>query len=150
MAGALVTRWPLVATAALALASSVGCSEHKKVTECNALVAAINTGVDKIQKATSTGADAGTVSADLRGVAETMDEVAAEAGKIELTIRDLQDYAREYLGLVKEVGAAAREVAEARDKADEGQMQKAQARMDAAVKREDPLVDAINGYCRSP
>ena len=135
---------------AFAALLALGCSQHKKVTECNALVATVNTGIDKVQKAAGGGTDAGSVSAELRAVAELMDEIGAAAAKVELTLPDLQGYAREYQSIVKEVGAAAREVADAKDKADEAHMQRAQARMDSAVKREDPLVDQINQFCRNP
>ena len=127
-----------------------GCGEHKKVTECNALVGVVNAGIEKVQKVTTGAADAGTVAGDLRAVADTLDETAAAVGNVSLSIGDLQGFANDYASVAKAVAGAARAVAAAGEKADEAAMQTAQVELDAAVRREDPLVEAINGFCRNP
>jgi len=52
--------------------------------------------------------------------------------------------------MVAEVATAARELAGAVDNVDVEKMAKAQTRMEKAVKREDPLVESINTFCRTP
>jgi hypothetical protein len=134
----------------LSAASLTGCGEQKKIKECNALVGVINAGVEKIQKGTSASPDAGTAVADLRALAEEMDGIAGEAGKLEPTLPDLQNLNKDYQGMAAEVAAAARDLANAVDNVDVEKMSKAQERMDQAVKREDPIIDAINKFCQTP
>jgi hypothetical protein len=134
----------------LSAASLTGCGEQKKIKECNALVSVINAGVEKIQKGTSPSPDAGTAVADLRALAEEMDGIAGEAGKLEPTLPDLQNLNKDYQGMAAEVAAAARDLANAVDNVDVEKMSKAQERMDQAVKREDPIIDAINKFCQTP
>jgi DNA repair ATPase RecN len=139
----------VAAWAALALCA-FGCGEQKKIKECNSLINVINSGVDKIQKNTSVTPDGGTPVVELRALADEMDGIAAEAAKVELTQPELKKLAERYQSMAGEVAVSARELAAAVDKVDVDEMQKAQSRMDKAVKLEDPLVDEINRFCRSP
>jgi len=139
----------LVAVLALALGAA-GCAERKKIAECNALIAVINSGVDKIQQGTRVVPDAGMGGKDLRDMAGAMDQIAEQAGKLQLGVAELQQFAKDYQAMAREVAASARDLATAYEKVDDEQMKKAQARMEKAVQREDPLVDSINKFCRAP
>ena len=127
-----------------------GCGEQKKIKECNALVAVINTGVDKIQSVTRSAPDGGAAVAELRALATEMEAVAAEAKKVELTLPELKKLSSDYQGLATELATAAGELATAVDNVDMETMAKAQNQMDSVVKREDPLIQALNEFCRAP
>lgn len=137
----------LVAIVALTLTS---CGDNKKINECNALVGVINDAVQKIRKHTSTDPDGGNDMQQLRLLADEMEAVSGEAEKIELSFPELKKYSEEYQQMATEVASSARELAAAYDKVDIEGIKKARSRMDKAVKREDPLVEALNKYCRSP
>ena len=142
---------PLVLAAGLALALATGgCAERKKIGECNALIGVINGGVDRIQQGTRVVPDAGMGGKELRDMADAMDQIAADGGKLQLTVSELQQFSKDYQAMTREVAAAARELAAAYEKVDDDQMKKAQARMEKAVQREDPLVDSLNKFCRVP
>jgi len=132
------------------LAPISGCGEQKKITECNALVGVINTGVDKIQNVTRSSPDGGAAVAELRALATEMDTVAAEAKKVELTLPALKKFSADYQALATELAKAARDLATAVDNVDMEKMAKAQGEMDSVVKREDPLIQKLNEYCRAP
>jgi len=132
------------------LAPISGCGEQKKITECNALVGVINTGVDKIQNVTRSAPDGGAAVAELRALATEMDTVAAEAKKVELTLPALKKFSADYQALATELAKAARDLATAVDNVDMEKMAKAQGEMDSVVKREDPLIQKLNEYCRAP
>jgi methyl-accepting chemotaxis protein len=141
---------PLAAILAGAVLSLGACGERKKVTECNALVAVINEGVEEIQRGARSAPDGGPGAAELRTMAETMDGIAGKAAKLELSISELQTHAKDYEAMAKEIGTAARELAAAFEKVDETAMRTAQNRMEKAVQKEEPLVEAINKFCRTP
>ena len=144
-------RPPFVLVVGLALAGVMaGCAERKKIAECNALISVINTGVDKIQQGARVAPDAGLGGKDLRDMASAMDQIADQAGKLQLTVAELGQFTKDYQTMAREVAAAARDLATAYEKVDDEQMKKAQARMEKAVQREDPLVDSINKFCRVP
>jgi methyl-accepting chemotaxis protein len=144
-------RCPLLLAVALGLGlGAAGGAERKKIGECNALIGVINGGVDKIQQGTRAVPDAGMGGKDLRDMADAMDQIAADAAKQQLTLPELAQLAKDYEAMSGEVAAAARELATAYEKVDDEQMKKAQARMEKAVQREEPLVDSINKLCRAP
>lgn len=143
----------IAATAVGLLGSTIGlaaCGERKKVNECNALIDIINTGVEEIQRGTRPAPDAGPGAKELRELAESMDGVATQASKVQLSLPELKKFSEQYEGMTRDVATAARELAVAFEKVDEESMRKAQAKMEDAVQREEPLVAAINKYCRAP
>jgi methyl-accepting chemotaxis protein len=127
-----------------------GCGEQKKIKECNALVGVINTGVDKIRNVTRSAPDGGAAVDELRALAKEMDGVAAETKEVALTLPELEKFSKEYQALAAELAAAARELATAVDNVDMETMAKAQGQMDGVVKREDPLIQSLNEFCREP
>ncbi|MBW2455368.1 MAG: hypothetical protein JRI68_12690 [Deltaproteobacteria bacterium] len=131
-------------------ATSSGCGEQKKIKECNALVGVINTGVDKIQNVTRSAPDGGAAVAELRALATEMEAVAAEAKAVEVTLPELKKFSTDYQGLATELATAAQELATAVDNVDMETMAKAQHQMDSVVRREDPLIQALNEFCRAP
>ena len=127
-----------------------GCGDQKKIKECNALIAVINTGVEKVQKGTAASPDGGTPVSELRALADEMDAVVQDAAKLELSLAELKQLAQDYKAMTTEIAASARELAAAVDAVDMEKLSAGQARMEAAVKREDPLIDSINKFCQTP
>lgn len=127
-----------------------GCGERTKVKECNALVAVINEGVEEIQRGARNAPDGGPGAGELRTMAETMDGIAAKAAKLPLSDGELDELAGDYEAMARDIGTAARELAKAFEKVDEAAMGSAQAKMEKAVQREEPLIESINEYCRKP
>jgi hypothetical protein len=121
----------------------------KKITECNNLINAINTGVASLEKGAKPGSDANDV-AGLKSMAEAMDKVAADTAKIDLTVPELKKFSSDYQTMAKEVATAFRDMATAADAKDMDKITTAQAAMDKAVKQEDPLVESINKFCQAP
>ena len=67
-----------------------GCGGQKKIKECNALIAVINSGVEKVQKGTRASPDGGTPVSELRALADDLsDEHIAEVVRLS-SLDDLQ------------------------------------------------------------
>lgn len=129
------------------LLGSTACGQ-KKINECNSLIEVINKGVASLDKGSKGGADP-TGTADLKSMADSMDKVAADAAKVELTIPELKKYSADYQAMAKDVAKAARDMAAAADAKDLAKINTAQGALDKAVKQEDPLVDQINKFCQA-
>jgi len=130
------------------LLGATACGQ-KKISECNALIEVINKGVESLGKSPKAGADpSGT--AELKSMADSMDKVAADAAKVELTLPELKKYSADYQTMAKDVAKAARDMAAAADAKDLAKINAAQGALDKAVKQEDPLVDQINKFCQAP
>ncbi|MRG91778.1 hypothetical protein [Polyangium spumosum] len=141
----------MLSAAILGAALIVGATAcgQKKITECNQLIEVINKGVESLNKTPKGGADP-TGAAELKGMADSMDKVAADAAKVDLSIPELKKYSTEYQTMAKDVAKAARDMAAAADAKDLAKINSAQAALDKAVKQEDPLVDSINKFCQAP
>jgi hypothetical protein len=131
-----------------ALIGGAGCGQ-KKAVECQGLVQVINGGVQSLEKQDKFEGDASGIAA-LKAMADVLDKLAADASKVQLTAPELQGYAGEYQAMAREVSRSAREMAAAAEAKDEKKLGAAQAAMEKAVKQEDPLIDNINKFCRSP
>ena len=140
-------RRPKILVLCLLLAAASGCGQ-KKITECNAVVQVINSGVVALEKAPKSETDP-TGGADLRAMADAMDKVAAEASSVQLTLPELKKLRDEYQKMVKDIAKAERELASAAQDKDAARRTAADGSLDAAVKQEDPLVDQINKYCQA-
>ncbi len=125
-----------------------GCGQ-KKINECNQLIEVINKGVDSLNKASRTNADP-TGTTDYKTMADTMDAVANDAAKVELTVPELKKLSADYQVMAKEVAKSARELVAAADSQDFAKVSTAKAAVEKAVKQEDPLVDSINKFCHAP
>ncbi len=136
----------IFAALGLFAALSTGCGQ-KKITECNALVQVINTGVVSLEKAPKNEADP---TSDLKAMADAMDKVASDALGVQLTLPELKKYRDEYQKMAKDIAKAERELAAAAQDKDASRRTAAESTLDAAVKQEDPLVDQINKYCQAP
>lgn len=141
-------------TSRLALASSLGlvallpaCSQ-KKTEECNQLATVINEGLDGLEKRPPPAAE-GTGVAELKSLAEAMDQLAVGAAKVTLTLPELQKIATDYQTMTKEVAQAARDMAAAAEAKDEKKLATAEVSLQAAVKKEDPLVTELNRFCHA-
>lgn len=140
--------WALGFVLAAGGLSLPGCGQ-KKVTECNALIQVINRGVDSLEQGRKAAGESGGVE-ELRAMADSMDKVSEDAGKVELTLEELKGFSTEYQGMAKEVSRAARELAKAAEEKDAKKINEAEDAMHTAVKAEDPLVDRINKFCQAP
>lgn len=134
-----------IVAGALLMLGTAGCSQ-KKLTECNALITVINSGVQAIEKTPKAESDPTGVS-DLRAMAEAMDKVAAATGNVSVTIPEIRKFSADYQKMVKDIAKAERDLAAAAQERDQPKRSMAEAALDAAVKQEDPLVDTINKYC---
>ncbi len=130
--------------------ATTACNPGKKVNECKGLIEVINAGVEGIRKSTSVTPDAGAAVAELRLLADAMEKIADDTGQVELSLPELTSQAGEYQKMAREVATAARELATAVEEVDMKKMTDAQSRMEKAVKREDPLLEGINKFCRTP
>jgi len=70
-------------------------------------------------------------------------------GETDPELQLLQKFAADYRAIVIEIGTTARELASAVNAVDMSSLNAAQARMEAAVAREDPLVDSANKFCQA-
>jgi hypothetical protein len=131
------------------MARAIGLGPSRKLEECNALIQVINTGVQNLERGGKFSGDPSGVG-ELSAMADAMDQVAAEAGKVKLTVPFLRKAAAEYGAMAQAVGKAARDMARAAAAKDATKINAAQADMEKAVKLEDPLVDRINAFCRTP
>jgi hypothetical protein len=135
----------LLVAGSVALVASAGCGPSK-VSECNRLVEVVNTGVASLDQGMKATSDP-TGVADLRSMADAMDKAAADAKKVELSIKELKDFSERYQVMARDVAKSARAMADAVDSKDTAKMTAAQSDMEKAVKTEDPLVEGINKFC---
>jgi hypothetical protein len=131
------------------LVGTAGCGQ-KKINECNQLIEVINKGVDTLNKASKANPNDPSGTAEYKSMADTMDAVAADAAKVELTVPELKKLSQDYQAMAKEVAKAAREMVAAADSQDFAKVNTAKAGVEKAVKQEDPLVDSINKFCHAP
>lgn len=144
-------RWSGTLAGGLLVAAALfgaGCGQ-KKAVECQGLVQVINAGVQSLEKQDKFEGDSSGIAA-LKAMADVLDKLAADAAKVQLTAPELQGYATEYQAMAREVSRSAREMAAAAEAKDEKKLGVAQATMERAVKQEDPLIDNINKFCKSP
>jgi len=126
-----------------------GCGQ-KKINECNQLIEVINKGVESLNKASRANANDQSGTAEYKTMADTMDAVAADAAKVELTEPKLKELSGQYQTMAKSVAKAARELVAAADTQDFAKVNTAKAAVEKAVKEEDPLVDSIYKFCHAP
>ncbi len=131
------------------LLGAPGCGQ-KKINECNQLIEVINKGVDSLNKASKGNANDPTGTADYKTMADTMEAVAGDAAKVEVTVPELKKLSQDYQAMAKEVAKSAREMVAAADSQDFAKVNAAKAAVEKAVKEEDPLVESINKFCRAP
>ena len=117
-----------------------------KASECNALIAAINRGVQALEAGSNGSAKP--AAKELDELADEMDRIAADVCAVALTDDKIDAFRSDYLGMAEGVAAAARRMSKAATSKDAAAVVAAQAAMEQAVRREDPLVDAINQYCQ--
>jgi hypothetical protein len=123
--------------------ASLGASPDR-TGECRALIDVINRGVAALEKMDGyAGLD------DLERMAVVRGDMAREIDGVHPTRPELRAWAAEYGKTVRETAAALRGVATAARRGDavrgDGQRD-----LDAAMKKEEPLVDRINALCQGP
>mgnify|MGYP000940007812 CR=1 FL=1 len=84
-----------------------GCGQ-KKINECNQLIEVINKGVDSLNKASKSNSADPTGTTEYKTMADTMEAVAADAAKVELTVPELKKLSQDYQTMAKDVAKAAR------------------------------------------
>lgn len=119
-----------------------------KIAECNALIEIINKGINELNSSSSRGAGTNTTAtADHETMADTMDRVAEDLSNLETRDQRLKELSGEYQSMAREVTKSARDLVAAFEAGDAVKVNAAKAAIEQAVKRESPLVDAINKYC---
>jgi hypothetical protein len=130
-----------------ATAADVKAKAAAKETQCNALIGVINDGVMRLESTTHGMADSSGIG-DLNRMADTMEETAGIAAKLQLTDPELVRLGGEYVTMARDVVRAARRMGMAAQAKDATAIAAAHRDMEAAVKREDPLVDELNRFCQ--
>jgi len=136
-----------IAAAGVVLVAGLSGCTQKKITECNALITVINSGVTALERTPKTESDT-TGAADLKTMADAMEKVADDAAKVSLTIPELKRFAVDYQKMVKDIAKAERQMASAAEERDLQKRTSAEEALSSAVKQEDPLVDSINRFCQ--
>jgi hypothetical protein len=122
--------------------------DQTRVTECNALIQVLNSGLASLELGPKPGSANGV--GDLKEMADAMDKVARDAGKVELTIAQLKRFSGDYQAMASDVSKAARAMAAAAEVKDMQKLTTSRTALEAAVKKEDPLVDSVNKFCQAP
>jgi hypothetical protein len=135
------------ALAALGLLFGASACGQKKIAECNGLIEVINKGVNSLENAPKVADPSDTTV--FKNMAETMDKLAADAARVELTLPELKKYSTDYQAMAKEVAKAARDTVAAAEAKDTTKLTAAKTAMDKAAAQEDPLVESINKFCQA-
>lgn len=125
-----------------------GCGKVTKVKECNALIETVNAGVKRIEALGSAKqGGASQVTANLRKLADAYEQVGADAGKVEVTTPELKSDVADYQSFAKGEAAALRTMAIAVETGDTAKSKAAEADFDQLSKKEDALIQKMNGFC---
>jgi hypothetical protein len=108
----------------------------------------INRGIQELARIEQDDSDP-TGIRDLLAMAAAMEEVAATASQVRLTIPELQRASQDYQAMSLAAAKAARDMAAAAKAKDGEAIEAAQAALQKAVVREDPLVDGLNAFCKA-
>ena len=117
-----------------AAAALVGCGEIKKAQECSALIDTINKG-----QASLTGGS-GTDAKAVEEQAKKMEEFQKLVSDVKVTDPELTKMVDEYKAMIGDM-------AKLTSGAAKGELKDFDKKIDEIVKKEDALVDKINGYC---
>jgi hypothetical protein len=121
-----------------------------RAAECTMLNERINLYVEKLEKLTRSQQGREATGADLRSLAETMDQAAAELATVKTTLPELTQYSRQYQDMAKAIAKAARDVAVALDAEDVAKAGSSSEALEKAEQPEEGLVEAINKFCAGP
>lgn len=153
-----------------ALLVSGCCGELTRVQECNSLIETVNS--NQFDFNSNTGDDPKAFIKELKALADKAEEASKSIENLGLTDPKLVEFAREYRSMldgmsksstdmakaVEAMGATADEASNAKTPADvetikarlerqQKEIEALQKGFDEAAKREDAVVDSINGYC---
>jgi len=121
-----------------------------KVAECNAMIEVINNAVGKLEKASKANSTSTTGLEPYEAMAKVMERTRTDLAGLALRDERLRGFSNDYQGMAMDMSKAARELILATEAKDLAGVKKAKDDVGTAVKAEDPLVDAINKYCRAP
>lgn len=133
----------IAALLATALCTLSACGSSTKREECRSLTTVINAGADRVEKAQSTVLD----PAGLKGLSDSLEKSATEAEALKLTTPELQQHAKDYAALVRDVAKTARAMAAASESLDIDKAKAASAEMEKLTGNEPKLVSAVNKVC---
>ncbi len=136
-----------IATLAWSLA---GCGNKQKVLECTAVISSINTDVEKVHKRIGSTPQGAAAVRELESLASGMEDAAKHVGEAEVSFVELTEQVKAYQTMAGDIAKAARELATAVDKVDLERINKAEAELKTAMKREEPIVAAISAFCQAP
>jgi hypothetical protein len=136
--------YPLGKAAALLLvaALSSACASPKRE-ECRALTTLINAGADRFDKSQASVLD----PTGLKALADVLEKAATEAEALKLTAADVQQQAKDYASLVRNVAKTARAMAAAAEGGDLEKAKAANTEMEKLVADEPKLIAAVNKVC---
>ncbi len=113
----------------------------RKIPQCNRLIKVINSEQSKVRDSPATD------PAALRKLAENLDTIAKKVAAVELEDVELIRMRAAYAAMTDELANAARATAKALEANDFEEADKSNKQLEAAGKREGPLVGEINQYC---
>jgi hypothetical protein len=133
----------IVLACAVALAGCCG----GKVTECNKLVAVINSNGEAIKKATDRMNTSKNDTTTIEDLAKAMDQAANEIKAVDVKDDTLAGYRQEYFTMLDSGAKSARSMVSAAKKNDSAALNKAMADISAVEGAESTLVTRVNTYC---
>ncbi len=143
-----------------ALALPLGACCDSKIAECNSMIETINKGMPDFSKVGNSD-DMEQGAKDMRSIAKDVDKLRADVEKLELATPELVEKRKEYTAMLSDISKYAVEFAEviegikkATDAKDLDKLKGAEKKLDevnkkfqAAVNKESPIIDGINGFC---
>lgn len=133
---------------AVLLVASSACG-RSKVTQCNALVAAMNGGAQAVSKIDNVSTDPKSAGA-IRQIGEALEKAGQEVTKLELSVAELKGFRDQYVALSKDTAATARDMAAAAEAKDKDKITATSAALEKQVAAEQALVDNLNKFCQAP
>lgn len=113
--------------------------------QCNRLIGIINRNVKRLER---DGEDDADQAANLRRMADSMDQTEREARSETYDFEELDALRAEYARLIAEAAREARAMAVAARADDVPNMVRAEARLDRALGREKPFMRRLQQFCR--
>jgi methyl-accepting chemotaxis protein len=144
------SHWAMLLVCAGLALSVAGCGNKKKIAECRAVISSINVDIEKIHKRIGSTPQGAAAVRELESLASGMEDAAEHVAEVDLSFGELEQHVKDYRDMAGEVARAARELAGAVDKVDLERIDKAEAALKAAMKREEPIVAAISTFCQAP
>lgn len=133
---------PLVLATLVTVAPLLACKGAKKVSECNAFIERVNTGIKEVESATK-----GDDPASFEKAAVAYDKLGADVGAMSFDTPELKAHSASYKAMCDSAAKTLREVSAALAKEDIKAATDAQGNFATLEKQENELVAKVNGFC---